>query len=414
VNISAGDGLAPFRVAYLVSHPIQYQVPLLRRLAADPALDLTVYYMDDMGARQYYDWEFGSTVQWDLPLLDGYTWRVLRNRSPISADHFLRFFHPSVFGTLRAGRYDALIVHGYAHATEWLSFLGAWTTSTPLFLRGESNLLGRRRWWVRTGKRAVLGGLLHRIHGALAIGERNREFYLAYGVPDDRIFSVPYAVDNEYFMTEAARLRPERAALREHLGVPPGVPVVLYAGKLIPRKRPLDLVQAAARIAGECPLSLVLMGDGSERALLEAEIARAGLRHALITGFINQGEISQYYAASDVLVLPSSHEPWGLVLNEAMCFGMPAIASDAVGAAPDLVRPGENGYVYPVGDVDALAQALRGVLCDPARRDAMGARSREIVAAYSFEADVRGILDALRSSGVRRAAPVPAGARASR
>jgi glycosyltransferase involved in cell wall biosynthesis len=115
----------------------------------------------------------------------------------------------------------------------------------------------------------------------------------------------------------------------------------------------------------------------------------------VITGFVNQSGMGRYYAAADVLVLPSSHEPWGLVLNEGMCFGLPVIASDAVGAAPDLVRSGENGFVYPVGDVTALAAALRRLLADPAGRAAMGARSREIVGRFSYDADVDGILAAL-------------------
>jgi len=123
--------MRPFRVAYLVSHPIQYQVPLLQRLAAHPEIALQVYYMDDVGARRYLDSEFGVSVQWDLPLLDGYVWRLLRNRSPLpEADHFLRFVHPEIIGMLRRERYDALIVHGYAHATEWLAFLGAWVSRT--------------------------------------------------------------------------------------------------------------------------------------------------------------------------------------------------------------------------------------------------------------------------------------------
>jgi len=405
--------MTPFRVAYLVSHPIQYQVPLLRRLAAHPELELTVYYMDDVGARRYLDPEFGVAVQWDLPLLDGYTWHVLRNRSPVpGADHVLRYVHPSVIGVLRAERYDALIVHGYAHATEWLAFLGAWASRTPVFLRGESTLVGRRPWWVRAAKRLLLGAVLRRVRGVLAIGARNREFYHAYGVPEGRIFAVPYAVDNDYFMAEADRLRGDRAALRARFGAPAELPVVLFSGKLIPKKRPLDLLQAVGRITADTPAVLVFLGEGSERGRLEAEASRRGLRHVVITGFVNQGEISQYYAAADVLVLPSGHEPWGLVLNEAMCFGLPVVGSDAVGAAPDLVRPGENGAVYPVGDVDALARELRALLRDPVRRAAMGARSREIVSAYSYDADARGILDALRASGVRRAALVrPAGSR---
>ncbi|HYM70770.1 MAG TPA: glycosyltransferase family 4 protein [bacterium] len=404
--------MTAFRVAYLISHPIQYQVPLIRRLAAHPELDLTVYYMDDVGAREYHDPEFDVAVRWDLPMLDGYAWRVLPNRSPIpAADHFLRYVHPSVIGVLRRERYDAVIVHGYAHATEWLAFLGAWASRTPLFLRGESTLLGRRRPWVRAGKRWLLGPVLRRMRGMLAIGELNREFYRAYGVPEDRIFSVPYAVDNERFMADADRLRPERAALRRQLGWAADRPVILYSGKLIAKKRPLDLVDAASRLAADGAPLFVLMGDGPLRGQVEAEVTRRGLAHVRVTGFVNQGEISRYYAAADVLALPSGYEPWGLALNEGMCFGLPVVASDAVGAAPDLVRDGENGFVYPAGDADALADALRRVLRDPERRAQMGVRSREIVSGYSYEADLRGILEALGTLHPDRAAVAPSAGR---
>jgi glycosyltransferase involved in cell wall biosynthesis len=385
------------RLAYLVSHPIQYQVPLLQKLAAHPQITLHVYYMDDAGARRRRDPEFGVPVQWDIPLLEGYTWTLLRNRSPWpEADYPFRFVHPAIVGVLGRERYDALIVHGYAHVTEWLAFLGARRSGTPILLRGESTLLGRRPPAVAAAKRLTLGALLPRIHGALAIGTLNREFYLAYGVPDDRIFWVPYAVDNARFRAEAARWQPSRPALRAALGLPPDLPVVLYAGKLIPRKRPLDLLEAYARIAADHPAALVLLGEGMERPRLEAAIARHGLPHVRITGFVNLSEIGRYYAAADVLVLPSEYEPWGLVLNEGMCFGLPVVASDAVGAAPDLVRAEDNGFVYAAGDVAALAHALRRLLGDPALRARMGARSREIVAGFSYDADVDGILEALR------------------
>jgi len=385
-----------FRLAYLVSHPIQYQAPLLQRLAAHPDIALHVYYMADEHARQSRDPEFGVSFRWDAPLLEGYAWTLLRNRSwwP-RADHPFRFVHPSIAGALRRERYDALIVHGYAHLTEWLAFLGARRSRTPVLLRGESNLLGRRPPWLAAAKRIAMAALLGRIEGALAIGTLNRDFYRAYGVPEDRIFFVPYAVDNARFCAEAERWQASRPALRAALGLPREVPVVLFAGKLIPRKRPLDLLEAYARIAADHPATLVFLGEGGERRSLEAGIARHGLSHVVITGFVNQSGMGRYYAAADVLVLPSSHEPWGLVLNEGMCFGLPVIASDAVGAAPDLVRSGENGFVYPVGDVTALAAALRRLLADPAGRSAMGARSREIVGRFSYDADVDGILAAL-------------------
>lgn len=389
-------------MAYLVSHPIQYQVPLLQRLAARPEISLNVYYMSDQGARLSRDPEFGVAFQWDVPLLDGYPWTQLQNRSPWpEADHPFRFVHPSIAGVLRRERYDALIVHGYAHVTEWLAFLGAWRSATPVLLRGESTLLGRRAPWVAAAKRTALGALLRRIDGALAIGTLNREFYRAYGVPDARIFWVPYAVDNARFGAESQRWRSSRPALRESLGLPADVPVLLYAGKLIERKRPLDLLDAYARLAADHPAAIVFLGEGAERGRLEAAAERYGLSRVVITGFVNQQEISRYYAAADLLALPSSHEPWGLVLNEGMCFGLPLVASDAVGAAPDLVRGGDNGFIYPVGDVAALAAALRRLLADPALRARMGARSREIVAGFSYDADIEGIVTALNHT-VRR------------
>jgi len=406
-----GAAMKRFRVAYLVSHPIQYQAPLLRLVGAHPQIALHVYYMDDPGSRRARDPEFGVPLEWDIPLREGYTSTILRNRSPIpNADHFFRFFHPEMLGVLARERYDALIVHGYAHATEWLAFVGARLSRTPILLRGESTLLGRRRRWVKSAKRLLLGGiLLPHVQGVLAIGTLNREFYRAYGVPDERIFSVPYAVDNSRFQAEAERLSGTRTALRDVHGWPRDLPAILFSGKLIAKKRPMDLLLAYAKVVRDRPAALVFLGEGALRAALEAEARRRRLTAVTFTGFVNQTRMPQWYAAADIFVLPSGYEPWGLALNEAMCFGLPVIASDAVGAAPDLVQDQDNGFVYPAGDIDALAEALRRLLDDSERRLRMGARSREIVRAFSYEADIAGILEALRS--VARAAPAPRGAR---
>ncbi len=218
---------------------------------------------------------------------------------------------------------------------------------------------------------------------------------------------MPYAVDNGFFQTAVARAAPERAILRARLGLVPDRPVILFAAKLIERKRPLDLLEAYATVgrepAARAPY-LLFAGDGALKAQLEAGIARRGLTDARLLGFQSQAQLAALYDLADVLVLPSERESWGLVINEAMNAGCAIIANDRVGAAADLVRGGDNGFVYPCGDVAALAVSLRAVLRDPARAAAMGARSRALIGRWSFTEDLAGLRAALAASVRARAA----------
>jgi glycosyltransferase involved in cell wall biosynthesis len=120
-------------------------------------------------------------------------------------------------------------------------------------------------------------------------------------------------------------------------------------------------------------------------------------------GFRNQSELPGLYDLCDVFVLPSEREPWGLVVNEAMNAGKPVVVSDRVGAGPDLVEEGVNGFVYPAGDVAALADRLRRLIDNADNRTAMGARALEKVARLDFNADREGLLAALDSIAGRKA-----------
>ena len=182
--------------------------------------------------------------------------------------------------------------------------------------------------------------------------------------------------------------------MREKEGLPTQAPVILFSGKFQEKKGPLDLLQAFTHIKDR-PASLAFLGDGPLRPAMERFIAEQGLSNVHILGFRNQTEVSNCYALADVLVLPSSFEPWGLVINEAMCFGMPIVASDRVGAAADLVKPGTNGFTFPAGNVQALAERLSTVLEDEERREKMGQASYEIISRWGFEEDIQGIVQAL-------------------
>jgi glycosyltransferase involved in cell wall biosynthesis len=390
---------APHRLAYLVSHPIQYQSPLLRRLAAEPRLDLTVFFLSDLSVGSYHDPGFGLEITWDVPLLDGYRSEFLPALGQRQRLGLLRPLTRSVAPPTNPSRFDALWVHGYAHQACLRAVERAARLRLPVLLRGESHLTSHPRGRLRAVvKRVFLRGLFRRISGFLAIGTRNRDYYRHYGVPDDRIFPMPYAVDNDFFARRAAEARPARERLRQSLGLAPGRPIVLYASKLMARKRPLDLVSAHARLpsSGTGRPYLVFAGDGP----LAADVAARGrelgtLDDTRLIGFRNQTELPALYDLCDVFVLPSEHEPWGLVVNEVMNAARPVVVSDEVGAADDLVADGVNGRVFPKGDVDALASALRHILEEPGRAREMGRQSLSRIARWGIEEDRVGLLTAL-------------------
>jgi glycosyltransferase involved in cell wall biosynthesis len=388
------------RLLYLVSHPIQYQAPLLAHLANQPWLDLEVAFLCERRGEAHFDPGFGQSFAWDLDLLAGYRHRFLPARlggpelSPLKpwAKGLGQLLDPTV--------YDAVWLHGYAQVSLLEALLRARSRGLKVLLRGESLLHGRaENDWRAKARRLCLPPLLRRVDACLAIGEHNAEFYRAYGVPPRRIFPMPYAVDNRRFAAAGFAASADREALRAELGLKPGLPVVLYASKFQARKRPGDLLSAALRLMRRSrPFELLLIGDGEQRAELERHANRAPHVHFL--GFKNQTELPRYYDLCDLFVLPSSYEPWGLVLNEAMACGRPVLASDAVGAARDLVQPGVTGWLYPAGDSRELELALEEALADPALLAQAGRAAQAHVQAFDFANDARGLRAALQSLGL--------------
>ncbi|ARJ66581.1 hypothetical protein WV31_13335 [Magnetospirillum sp. ME-1] len=358
------------RLLYLVSHPIQYQAPLLRRVAAEPGIDLRVLFERVDTTRDYFDEGFGRKIRWDVELRGGYASTSLAETSLATE--------------IRAA--DVVWLHGW-QSPMLLKALGlAKVYGRPVLMRGENqdqampDGSGLRRWL----KRRYLGWIFRRCTAFLAIGGANRDYYRARGIGPERIFSMPYAVDNAAFAAQAAQA--DRSRLRRELGIPESTKVVLFAGKFQRRKRPDLLVDAWRRLDPPRPV-LLMVGDGEMRAELEA-----GFEPGMIfTGFRNQGQLPGLYALADVFVLPSESEPWGLAVNEAMACGTAVVVSDQVAAGRDLVDEA-CGAVFPAGDGQALARALKGALdCSEALGRAASAR----VSQWDFEADVAGLNRAL-------------------
>jgi glycosyltransferase involved in cell wall biosynthesis len=401
---TSGDSI---RLAYLVSHPIQYQAPLLRRIAREPDIDLTVLFGSDFSVRGYKDRGFGVEVTWDTPLLDGYHSEFLRPwrdtghvspTTPISRGIYRRLQQQD-----GSPAFDALWVHGYASINSLQAILAANALGIPVLLRAESWLADRvRSPWTLALKSAFFQLLGQGIAAVLPIGTVNAAYwthYLGSSVPQ---FLMPYAVNNEYFAALAQAAAPREQELRNELDLAPERPVILFASKLQQRKHADHLLEAyRSFIENQPPRArpyLVIVGDGEQRAQLESLAQQPGLEDVRFAGFRNQSELPRFFQLADVFVLPSRHEPWGLIVNEAMACGCPAIVSTDVGCHADLITDGVEGCVYPVGNIPALTQALRRVFSSPGSAAAMGQAAQRRINTWTYEEDVRGLRRALAAA----------------
>jgi glycosyltransferase involved in cell wall biosynthesis len=384
------------RLAMVSTHPIQYQVPWFTALAADPRVDLHVGYgwLPDPQAQGV---GFGAPFTWDLPLLDGYRWVELerRNRRPHLAGLFgIRL--QRVGRWLAAEGADAVIVTGWNSLALVQTALAARRLGLPVLVRGDSNDVRARATWKRLLHRAFL-----RLFDAfLVVGNSNRRFYRRSGVSETKLFDCPHFVDNERIARQHGELRPRRSELRQRWSVPANAVCALFAGKLVPVKNLPELLAALRLAVDRAPrLHLLVAGEGPLGEELRAAAAREGLPVSF-AGFLNQSEIPAAYAAADFLVLPSRSETWGLVVNEAMACALPAVVSDRVGCAEDLVEPGVTGFVYRAGSAEELAERLIAMAADDEARRAMGERARQrVVAGYSVARAVEGTLAALHAVG---------------
>jgi glycosyltransferase involved in cell wall biosynthesis len=375
----------------VTTHPIQYQVPWLRRLANRPGIDLHVYFaMIPDAAEQGRD--FGVQFEWDIPLLDGYEYTVLENRARRpSLTEFSGCDSPQLYEEIRRGRFDAVIVNGWVVKSCVQALAACRLSGTRCIVRAEVNGLRPRAWWKTAAHRL----LLSQYAAFLAIGSNNRRYLLERGASPERIFDTPYCVDNERFAKGAERWRVE-TDLARRFELDPGRTTFMFSGKFVEKKHPGDIVEAVRRLSeAERNLIQVLMvGGGPLGDSLRQQAQGLPINFA---GFLNQSEITAAYAASNCLLLPSdSGETWGLVVNEAMACGLPAIVSDQVGSAADLVSHGQTGFVHTCGDVDALA-ALLARNADRQALDRMGVEAKSRVQGYNFERVVSGVEAALSS-----------------
>ncbi|PKU24508.1 glycosyl transferase family 1 [Telmatospirillum siberiense] len=394
-----------YRIAHLVSHPIQYHAPLLRHISAQPDIDLTVFFQSDLSLKGYYDRGFGRMIQWDVPLLDGYRHEFLPSIGRHDRVDGLRPISHGIATRLWRGNFDVLWVHGYARWFNWVAMAAARAASIPTLVRDDStsNSISRSKLKIFLKRQIFFRSLGNISSGFLAPGTMNANYYIENGIDESKIYRTPYCVDNDYFRRLAEIAKPRREEFRTELRLEPGRPVILFASKLQWLKRAGDLLSAFGKITSQTEKGkkpyLLFVGDGEMREELENG-ARPYGEDVRFLGFRNQSELPAFFDLCDVFVLPSQFETWGLIINEVMNVGRPVIVSDRVGCGTDLVRDWINGFVYPAGNVDALAEALKNVLADGDRAAGMGRASRALIEQWSFDAFLMGLRSAI--AGVTR------------
>ena len=383
------------RLAVVISHPIQYYAPWFRQLAQQPGLLLQVFYLWDFGVSPQRDRGFGQELQWDVPLLEGYAHTFVANRSgDPGTHHFAGLHNPSLVGELLRWRPDAVLLFGYAYRSHLRLLLDPRLWHLPLLLRGDSH-----QFAPRAGLKPLLAQLLRRLlfrrfAAGLPVGQANAAWMAKSGIW--RVFLAPHAVDNARFQAAAPEAERSAQAWRQQLGIPAAAPVVLFAGKFEAKKRPLDLLEAFAALHHPTAV-LVFVGAGPLEAELKSRAAFLGLGQVIFQGFQNQSAMPRAYALADLVVLPSSGsgETWGLCINEAMNLAKPVLVSSHVGCGPDLVIPGQTGWIFPSGDGEALRTALADALSDPKRLKAMGQAARAHIESYSYAQTTAGLQQAL-------------------
>ena len=390
------------RVAVFNTHPIQYYAPIWRKLSGFSDLDATVFYGTDFSVRGYRDKEFGVDISWDVPLLEGYASEFLKGSENINRAGFWKPRPGPAASAIFSNRPDVVVVTAY-HAAFWYGILAAAAAvGSRVVMRHDAT---DEAFASRGLKKLVRGMILRVVYRSVSrfavVGARARHHLKTYGVTDARMTRSPFCVDSEWIVSQQKQWLPKRPVLRAEFGIGADEVAFLFSGKLIPKKDPLSILQAIAQMPQPLKnrVHLLVAGDGilgSELELLGRKILGERLH---MMGFLNQAELGRAYAMADALILPSlrgAGETWGLVVNEALEWGLPAVVSDGVGCHEDLVPDETTGRVFRAGEAGDLAKALESLLAElPLERTRYQEACLARVAGYSLDAAAAGLREAI-------------------
>jgi len=371
------------KLAIVTSHPVQYNAPWFRLLAQNKDIQLLVFYTWEQSSKgSKFDPGFGQIIEWDIPLLEGYEYTFAKNTADDpGTHHFKGIINPDLNTAIKDWQPDAILVIGWSFHSH-LSCIRYFHKKVPIIFRGDSTLLDEKKGIKKILRRNFLKWVYRHIDFALYTGTNNKEYFSVHGIKEKQLFFAPHAIDNDHFRDVTGAFEKSAGKWRSELGFTEDDLVVLFAGKLEPKKDPAIIMDLAKRMAGT-RAKFLLVGNG----VMENDLKRLalGLRDVKFLDFQNQSIMPVVYRLADIFLLPSvgPGETWGLAINEAMACGLPVIASDKVGCASDLIQSAQNGYTFPAGNVEALQHCIQSCT-KPGKTDVMGKRSLEIIQNWNF------------------------------
>ncbi|HWR34490.1 MAG TPA: glycosyltransferase family 4 protein [Clostridia bacterium] len=291
-----------------------------------------------------------------------------------------------------AGRYTVAHVAGWGHWVTLCAILALKLRGVLFAVESDTQLQPTRSGYKERVKEILYPILLNWPSAVLPGGSRQAKFFRHYGVPENRIHVAHMTVDTQKLRSIPGK---QRDVFRAEQGLSPEAVVFLYVGRFVPQKGIRLLADVSDVLTRACRhANLVFAGAGELQQEVQALCARLP-EQARYLGRLSTSEVIQWMRASDILVLPSLSEQWGLVVNEAMLCGLPIVASDRVGCVDDLVHHGKNGFIFPAGDSARLAFALTSLAEDGELRRRMGAESARIIEPWTMEREAEAIRSAL-------------------
>ncbi len=369
------------KLAIVTTHPVQYNVPWIVRLAQKDIHVKVFYTFEQAGNGAVYDSGFGKDIKWDIPLLDGYDYVFVPNkaRKP-GLERFMGIVNPTLIKKIEDYDPDQLLVIGWNYHSH-LQVMRHFHRRIPIFFRGDSVLLHENGFWRKMARRLFLTWVYRHIDYVFYVGANNKSYFKRHGVRDHQLIFSPQAIDVDRFSEPERAYRDHAEEWKARLGIPAGNLTVLFAGKMIKVKNPTFLIELA-NSTRNLPISFVMVGDG----VLRDEVKRlaADNPNILFIDFQNQTIMPSVYRIGDVYIMPSFSETWGMGINEAMACGVPVMASDRVGCAVDLVLENKTGMTFSLDEMGKCVTFLQHLIENPEHLAEMGNCAGALIQFFSF------------------------------